>query len=279
MLLADVLHCHLLWVHPPLVRRGKAEKSIGLDSLAEERGEAMRFPCDVKGSVHLAVLVEILFNPNVAFARREFLNVLLIRRLGMSEGSQLRVGSCIHRDDVGILLVENFRVAIHAQTIAREELLKLLALALVKVRLVHNNERVRDLHGCRGKVLTEEDLDVSPVERRGIGSLRVLNGLCAQLCLVGATENVGTLDVALLKHQTNELLVGPCLSCLALRLQKCIAQLLLKEGLPNVGGGRDLLGGRHFGSLQLRMRILKKKKGGFSILAAFSVFFLMRLHI
>jgi hypothetical protein len=66
---------------------------------------------------------------------------------------------------------------------------------------------------------------------------------------------------------------------LALRLQKCIAQLLLKEGLPNVGGGRDLLGGRHFGSLQLRMRILKKKKGGFSILAAFSVFFLMRLHI
>jgi len=56
----------------------------------------------------------ILGETDVVLARHQRLHVLLEGRLSVLQGRQLRVGSCVHRDDEGVLLVELRRIAVHA---------------------------------------------------------------------------------------------------------------------------------------------------------------------
>ena len=107
--------------------------------------------------------------------------MLLKGSLAVREAGQLRVGGGIHRQQESVLLLQGLGVAIHGDAIAIQELLQLLAMALVHVRLIHNDESIGDVHGHAAEVLAEDDL------HRGSCSLSIESvflGLGVQLCVI-----------------------------------------------------------------------------------------------
>ena len=170
---------------------------------------------------------------------------MLGKGLLVLERGELRVGRRVHRQDVGVLLVERRGVAVHREAVAPEEDVKLLLLRLVHVRLVHDDERVHDVHRGALEVLAEEHLD----HARGVGDAVRLLGvgarLGAQLGLVGATEDVDRVDDAVVKHQADELLEGARLARLAHCDQHRVAEGRGRKDGKDVVRGAHLLGEGH----------------------------------
>ena len=177
---SQLLHSDLLRVAVDLATRREAEERILLLALLEEGREAVGLARDVEGALEQA-RVEVTVNAHILRPRDELLHVLGVGRLLVLEGRQLRVGRGVHRDNEGVLLVERGGVAVHAEPVAGQEHVQLLALRLVEVRLVNDDESVGHVNCRRGKVLAEEHLNETALKGRGVVLLRVLNGLAAEL--------------------------------------------------------------------------------------------------
>ena len=126
-----------------------------------------------------------------------------------------------------------------------KELVELLLLSLVKVRLVHHHQGIGDVHLGVLEVLAEDHLHVAPGVGLGVGCSGVLVGLVTQVRVVGATEDVCTLDLPLLEHLADELLEGAGLPRLAEGKEDGEADHGVNKGHHDLVGGGGLLRGGH----------------------------------
>ena len=222
----------------------KAREDVLVASILHDLLKVACLGRDVKGGFDQTAII-VGLEAKVVLAHLQLLNVLREALLVLGR-REFRVWRSINRDNESILLVERLGVAVHGKAVAPEEDVEFLLLRLVHVRLIHDDERVCNVHRGTLEVLAEEHLDGTRGICCGVGGLRVLVRLVLELRLVRATEDVDLLNNASDEHQTDQFLEGARLASLAEGNEHCIAQHARDEHLEDVlCGGRLLEGAGH----------------------------------
>ena len=198
-----------------------------------------------------AVLAVVISKAVVASARQKVLHVLLVRCFAHHQRSQLGIRRGIHRQHVGVLLLEHRGVAVHLNAVVEQELVQLLALGLDHVRLVNDDERILDVQRGLEKVLVEKDLDKALLVKVRVKGQRVIDSLLLKLGLGRATQDICVRDILRIEHALYEALEGARLTRLAKGAQKGVAHAGIKRRkdarrrlrlicMEHDGGSKDL---------------------------------------
>ena len=158
---------------------------------------------------------------------------MLLIRLLVLKGSDLRVWSSIDRKNIGILSVKSDRITIHAETVLVEKLIQMLSLPLNKMRLIYNDEGVASIHLILRKILVKEDLDRAVLVILPVILLGVFNRLVTKFDLTRTTEDVDMVDISIFKHKADELMISTRLTRLTKSHQNSITNVL-QESTANV---------------------------------------------